>query len=244
MDDARSNDIGNKRDPMTTCHDEGNLAGCRSDDTLEMDSLTIMMGSNEPFVAVSDSESFADDDRNDDEMTALGQRIQSVLNNAYRNTNTNEVSDHVMVAREAYDQYDSNEDEEYDGISVFRLAIGVDQIDGHDKISRHDSVESYKVTNKPYRAVSFRAQLVTSVYEFERCKPEDKKKLYYTSKDMHNFRIRYLWELQELRKKKKLKAALKDATIAALIEDASSSFAEFISCSTGINLCPNKKSKT
>jgi len=32
----------------------------------------------------------------------------------------------------------SGEYEEYETISVLRLAISVDQIDGHDKLSRHD----------------------------------------------------------------------------------------------------------
>jgi len=101
------------------------------------------------------------------------------------------------------------------------------------------SDESYQVMNKAGR-VSFREQLVTAVYEFERCKPEDKQARFYSSKDMQNFRARYLWEVQQQHRKRQLK----EATLAALFEDASSSFTEFMKCNTVLNLFSVKKSKT
>jgi len=80
------------------------------------------------FDDLCDSESYTDDDRNDEEMVAaVGQKIQNVLNTAYRSTSiadtderidypiSDEVSDPMLVG------YDPDLDYQYDRWGVIHL---------------------------------------------------------------------------------------------------------------------------
>ena len=86
----------------------------------------------------------------------------------------------------------------------------VDEIDGIN-VSHHDSNEDttieqdkYKTNqqkekkSKPCQRVSFDEKLVSAVHRLERITPDEKARMFYTSKDLSGFRIDYIIELQEM----------------------------------------------
>jgi len=227
-----------------------------------------------------------DEHGSDEENAGLEQKIQEVLNDAYRSTsydnsipkyhrkippnfdnalmtfsNTNEniitrfdenimtkfdekilSTDAVLVARGV--DYDSpmsgcnicsltDEEEEDDDIRSLRLSMTLDKIDGHDIVRDSNSDDSYNVRPKPCRTVTFRDELVTEVREFERCKEEDKQKLFYTSKDMQSFRLRYIWELQEQQET----CGIKEKKFSAMFKKATANFTDFVLCKSNLGLC-------
>lgn len=217
-----------------------------------------------------------DENGSDEENAGLEQKIQEVLNDAYRSTQrnipanfdnalmtfstTNEniitkfdekilskdyysKSDAVLVARGA--DYDSpmsgcnmcnprDDVEEDDDIKSLSLSISTfDKIDGHDIVRDSNSDDSHNVRPKPCRTVTFRDELVTEVREIERCKDKDKHKLYYTSKDMQNFRLRYIWELQEQQET----CGMKDKKFSAMFKKATANFTDFVLCRSNLGLC-------
>ena len=87
---------------------------------------------------------------------------------------------------------------------VNQIKRNIDEIDGLNPSNSSETVESHNQNvnvdekEKSGKRVTFRKEVVTVIHNLERWKVEEKKKMFYTSKDLTTFRIQYIIELQEL----------------------------------------------
>ena len=101
----------------------------------------------------------------------------------------------------------------------------------------NEDPDKYRSLEKGNR-VSFNEELVTEVNEFQRCKKEDKRNLFYSARDMQMFRIEYIMELQAAQRERQKKLEFKRSSTFGTMKIM---IMQILECQSLSNLCCNNR---
>jgi len=123
---------------------------------------------------------------------------------------------------------DSIED---DDSHVIKLAISIDALDGYEQGRGYSSD---KEMDKSLRSVYFSEQLVTAIYELEPCNTKEKENMFWTSKDMQEFRLDYVWELHEAHEERQRRERW---SLRGMLKFFSAVTVDILTCRAAVNMC-------
>ncbi len=88
--------------------------------------------------------------------------------------------------------------DEIDGINSCNSDCSDRGITGQTDDQNPETINNKKKGKKSGRRVSFSPDLVSETHELGQISPDEKAKMFYTSKDLSRFRMEYIIELQEM----------------------------------------------